>query len=416
VEIRTGMKSRVFLFALGLMSLAVFNGQSTSMAAPHKHKAAAPAQASAPVAAAPAPALGPDGIPAAPEVDAVTYILVDYLSGKVLAEHDADKRVEPASLTKLMTCYAVFHALKAGTLKLDDMVTISEHAWRAEGSRTFVQVGSQVPAEILIKGMIVQSGNDATIALAERVGGTEAAFVQLMNGYAQHLGMTNTHFDDSSGLPSPTHYTTARDLSRLGAALVREYPEYYAWFSIKEFIWNNIKQQNRNGLLERDASVDGMKTGHTDSAGYCLVTSANRQNMRLIAVVLGSHSIKGREDASAALINYGYTFYETVNVKQRGTVMLKPRVFKASEEYFPVGPAQDINLVIPRGHAGSIQTTASVRHPLIAPLSTSTPVGEMQVTVDGKPVVSVPLFPTVDVPPGGIWSRLSDTVLLWFQK
>ena len=410
------MKARALLFALGLMSLAVLNGQATSMAASHKHKAAAPAPAAAAPAAAPAPALGPDGIPAAPEVDAVAYILIDYMSGKVLAERDADKRLEPASLTKLMTCYAVFHALKAGTLKLDDMVTISEHAWRAEGSRTFVQVGSQVPAEILIKGMIVQSGNDATIALAERVGGTEAAFVQLMNGYAQHLGMTNTHFDDSSGLPSPTHYTTARDLSKLGAALVREYPEYYAWFSIKEFIWNNIKQQNRNGLLERDASVDGMKTGHTDSAGFCLVTSANRQNMRLITVVLGSHSIKGREDASAALINYGYTFYETINVKQRGTVVLKPRVFKAAEEYYPVGPAQDINLVIPRGHAGSIQTNASVRHPLIAPLSTTTQVGELQVTVDGKPVTTVPLFPTVDVPPGGIWSRLSDTVLLWFQK
>ena len=412
------MKSRALLFALGLMSLTVLNGQSTSMAAAHKHKAAAAAKAAAPAtpAPAPAPALGPDGVPAAPDVDAVAYILVDYMSGKVLAERDADKRLEPASLTKLMTCYAVFHALKAGTLKLDDMVTISEHAWRAEGSRTFVQVGSQVPAETLIKGMLVQSGNDATIALAERVGGTEAAFVQLMNGYAQHLGMTNTHFDDSSGLPSPTHYTTARDLSRLGAALVREYPEYYAWFSIKEFIWNNIKQQNRNGLLERDASVDGMKTGHTDSAGYCLVTSANRQNMRLIAVVLGSHSIKDREDASAALINYGYTFYETINVKQRGTAVLKPRVFKASEEYYPVGPAQDINLVIPRGHAGSIQTNASVRHPLVAPLSTTTQVGELQVTIDGKPVTSVPLFPTVNVPSGGVWSRLSDTVLLWFQK
>ncbi len=411
------MKSRALLFAFGLMLLTVLNGQSMSVAASHKHKAAAPAQAAAtPAPAAPAQVLGPDGIPAAPEVDAAAYILIDYMTGKVLAEREADKRLEPASLTKLMTCYAIFHALKAGTLKLDDMVTISEHAWRAEGSRTFVQVGSQVPAETLIKGMIVQSGNDATIALAERVGGTEAAFVQLMNGYAQHLGMTNTHFDDSSGLPSPTHYTTARDLSKLGAALVREYPEYYAWFSIKEFIWNNIKQQNRNGLLERDASVDGMKTGHTDSAGFCLVTSANRQNMRLIAVVLGSHSIKGREDASAALINYGYTFYETINVKQRGTVVLKPRVFKASEEYYPVGPAQDINLVIPRGHAGSIQTNASVRHPLIAPLSTTTQVGEMQVTVDGKPVTTVPLFPTVDVPYGGIWSRLSDTVLLWFQK
>jgi D-alanyl-D-alanine carboxypeptidase (penicillin-binding protein 5/6) len=408
--------ARYLLLSLAALCMVSASPQLWATSRTHKSTAAA-APAAATPAPSPAPAPGaPQGIPSAPDVDARAYILIDYMSGKVLAEHDADARMEPASLTKLMTCYAVFHALKAGTLKLTDMVTISEHAWRAEGSRTFVQVGSQVPAEVLIKGMIVQSGNDATIALAERVGGTEPAFVQLMNEYAKRLGMTSTHFDDSSGLPSPTHYTTARDLSRLGTALVREYPEYYAWFSIREFIWNNIKQDNRNGLLERDASVDGMKTGHTDSAGYCLVTSAVRQNMRLIAVVLGSRSIKGREDASAALINYGYTFYETVNVKQRGTVVLKPRVFKAAEEYFPVGPATDINIVVPRGQGGSIQTNASVRHPLIAPLSTTTAVGELQVSVGGTLVTSVPLYPTVDVPAGGMWSRLSDTVLLWFQK
>src|ERR1700733_16225491 len=395
-----------------------------ALAASHKHAAPAspaPASATASPAASGTATLGaaPTGAmatPNPPEVDARGYILTDYVSGQVLAQRNADARMEPASLTKLMTCYVVFHALKTGTLKLDDQVTISEHAWKAEGSRTFVQVGSKIPAEVLIKGMIVQSGNDATIALAERVGGTEGAFVQLMNDYARRLGLTNTHFDDSSGLPSPTHYTSARDMSLLASALLRDFPEYYPWFSIREFVWNNIKQQNRNGLLERDPSVDGIKTGHTDSAGYCLVTSAMRQNMRLIAVVLGSRDIKGREDASAALINYGYTFYETVNVKQHGTVVLKPRVFKASEEYFPVGPATDINLVIPRGQAGSIQTTATVHHPLIAPLTTTTPVGELQVTIGGTLVTSVPLYPTVDVPAGGMWSRLSDTVLLWFQK
>src|ERR1700728_3136082 len=412
------MKPSALLFALALAVLPVLDPTAIALAATHGRNTA-PAPAAAPAsapAAAPAAATpgGPLTVPSAPDVDAHGYILVDYMSGKVLADRNADVRMEPASLTKLMTCYVVFHALKTGTLKLDDMVTISAHAWHAEGSRTFVQVGSQVPAEVLIKGMIVQSGNDATIALAERVGGTEGAFVQLMNDTAGRLGMATTHFDDSSGLPSPTHYTTAHDMALLASALVRDFPDYYPWFSIREFVWNNIKQQNCNGLLERDASVDGMKTGHTDSAGYCLVTSAKRDNMRVIAVVLGSHSIKGREDASAALINYGYTFYETINVKQRGTVVLKPRVFKAAEEYYPVGPAQEINLVIARGHAGSIQTTASVRHPLIAPLSTATPVGEMQVTIDGKPITSVPLFPTVDVPAGGIWSRLSDTVLLWF--
>ena len=262
-----------------------------------RHASAQPATAPAAAAAAaaasrPAPGAAPTS-PSAPDVDARAYILVDYTSGQALAQRNADARMEPASLTKLMTCYVVFHALKAGTLKLDDQVTISEHAWRAEGSRTFVQVGSKVPAEVLIKGMIVQSGNDATIALAERVGGTEGAFVQMMNDYARRLGMRSTHFDDSSGLPSPTHYTTAHDMALLASALVRDFPEYYPWFSIREFVWNNIKQENRNGLLERDPSVDGMKTGHTDTAGYCLVTSAKRQDMRLISVVLGSNSIKG---------------------------------------------------------------------------------------------------------------------------
>jgi serine-type D-Ala-D-Ala carboxypeptidase (penicillin-binding protein 5/6) len=396
----------------------------STLAASHKHAAPAnPAPASAtgtPAASGTAtPGAAPTGAmatPNPPEVDARGYILTDYVSGQVLAQRNADARMEPASLTKLMTCYVVFHALKTGTLKLDDQVTISEHAWKAEGSRTFVQVGSKVPAEVLIKGMIVQSGNDATIALAERVGGTEGAFVQLMNEYARHLGMANTHFDDSSGLPSPTHYTTAHDLSLLASALVRDYPEYYPWFSIREFIWNNIKQENRNGLLERDASVDGMKTGHTDSAGYCLVTSAKRQDMRLVAVVLGSNSIKGREDASAALVNYGFTFFESVNVKRRGTPVLKPRVYKAAEEFYSVGPAADINIVVPRGQAGSIMTTATVQHRLIAPISSSTQVGDLQVVVNGKPVTSVPLYPVGDVPEGGIWSRLSDTVLLWFQK
>jgi D-alanyl-D-alanine carboxypeptidase (penicillin-binding protein 5/6) len=356
------------------------------------------------------------GVPNPPDVYAKAYILIDYTSGQVLAQHDADARMEPASLTKLMTCYVVFHALKAGTLKLQEPITISEHAWRAEGSRTFLQVGSQVPAEILIKGMIVQSGNDASIALAERIGGTEPAFVQMMNDDARQLGMSNTHFDDSTGLPSPTHYSSARDLSRLAAALVRDFPEYYTWFSVKEFIWNNIKQDNRNGLLERDPTVDGLKTGHTDSAGYCLVTSAKRDTMRLIGVVLNSPSVKGREDASAALLNYGFTFYQTVTVKQKDSVVLKPRVFKGAEEYFTVGPATDVVMTLPRNEVGSIQTSATAQRRLVAPINRTTPVGELQIVVDNKPVKSVPLFPLADVPAGGIWSRLSDTVVLWFQK
>ncbi|MFI4868457.1 MAG: D-alanyl-D-alanine carboxypeptidase family protein [Steroidobacterales bacterium] len=410
-----------FFASLAAVCMLVLLLPLMALAATHKHHAkAAPASSTAAAAAASAaPAASPGGvagIPNAPDVDARAYVLVDYTSGQALAQRNPDARMEPASLTKLMTCYVVFQALKAGTLKLDEPVTISEHAWRAEGSRTFVQVGSKVPAEVLVKGMIVQSGNDATIALAERVGGTEAGFVQIMNDYARRLGMTGTHFDDSSGLPSPTHYTTAHDMALLAGALVRDFPEYYPWFSIREFLWNNIKQDNRNGLLERDPSVDGMKTGHTDTAGYCLVTSAKRQDMRLISVVFGSNSIKGREDASAALVNYGFTFYETVNVKRRGTAVLKPRVYKAAEEFYSVGPASDINIIVPRGQAGSIMTTATVQRRLIAPLSTSSQVGELQVVVGGKPVTSVPLYPIANVPEGGIWSRLSDTVLLWFQK
>ena len=274
---------------------------------------------------------------------------------------------------------------------------------------------ARCPAEVLIKGMIVQSGNDATIALAERVGGTEAAFVQLMNSYAQRLGMTNTHFDNSTGLPSPTHYTTAHDLSLLARALVRDFPNYYAWFSIREFVWNNIRQENRNGLLGRDPSVDGMKTGHTDAAGYCLVTSAKRDNMRLVAVVLNSNSIKAREEASAALINYGYTNYQVINVERAGTTILKPRVYKAVDDYYSVGPNADVSIVVPRGEAGSIETTAFVNRPLLAPLSTSVAVGALQIVVGGKPIKSVPLYPLVNVPQGGFWSRLTDSMRLWSQ-
>ena len=381
-----------------------------------------PLQALAVTAGAPtsvppsAPLDQPAPVPTPPDVDAQAYVLVDYASGQVLAERNQNMRMAPASLTKLMTCYVVFHALKTGALKLDDPVTISEHAWRAEGSRTFLQVGSQVPAEVLIKGMIVQSGNDATIALAERVAGTEGAFVQLMNEYAQRLGMSSTHFEDSTGLPSPSHYTTAHDLSLLAAALIRDYPQYYHWFSLRDFVWNHIHQDNRNGLLTHDPSVDGLKTGHTDEAGYCLITSAKRGNMRLIAVVLHSASIKGREDASAALLNFGFTFYETIAVERGGTTVLRPHVYKAAEEYYPVGPMYDVSIVIPRDEAGSIQTSAVVNPLLVAPLRTDQPVGQLQIVVGGRPIQSVPLYPLMNIPLGGMWSRLSDDVRLWFHS
>lgn len=355
-------------------------------------------------------------IPRPPSVPTRGYILMDFQSGRVLAEQLPDERMEPASLTKLMSAYGVFKALKAKSLKESDVVTISEHAWRAEGSRTFVQVGTQVPADVLIKGMIVQSGNDATIALAERVGGTEDGFVQLMNTYARQLGMKNTNFENSTGLPGAQHYSTARDMAILGRAIVREFPDYYKLYSVREFTWNKITQHNRNGLLSRDPTVDGMKTGHTESAGYCLVSSANRDGMRLISVVLGSKTVKQREDASAALLNYGYTFYETVKIKGRGDTVLTPRVFKSDEETAPIGTMQNIYITVARGEGTKLKTSAQVSEPLIAPLAANKPVGELTVTSSsGEVVARAPLVPLKSVPLGGFWTRMTDSVMLWFE-
>jgi D-alanyl-D-alanine carboxypeptidase (penicillin-binding protein 5/6) len=378
--------------------------------------AAAPAKVAAPKPAAPATQSPPPSVPLAtpPTVPARTWVLIDYDSGQTLADQDADKRIEPASLTKLMTAYVVFTALREGRLKMNESVLISEHAWRAEGSRTFVQVGTRVPVDVLVKGMIIQSGNDATIALAERVGGSESAFVQMMNGYAQHLGMTGTHYQDTSGLPSPNHYSTARDLAILSRALLRDFPEYYPIFSLKEFTWNNIRQENRNGLLERDPSVDGIKTGHTETAGYCLISSAKRSGMRLISVVTGSKSVTERESASAALLTYGFTFYETVAVKNAGEMVLKPRVYKGAEKFTAAAPASAVHVTVPRGQAGSVSVRSELHQPLLAPLAAGTAIGQMQVFVAGKLALTVPLYPRPAVAVGGWWRRLVDTVILWF--
>jgi D-alanyl-D-alanine carboxypeptidase (penicillin-binding protein 5/6) len=383
------------------------------LAATGMHAAVAAQPASSAAVAPPASAAAP--VPKAPSVDARAYLLIDEASGQTLAESNADQRMEPASITKLMSAYLVFQALKDGRLSLNDPVTISEHAWRAEGSRTFVQVGTQVPVDVLVHGMIVQSGNDATIALAEKVGGTEPAFVEMMNTTAQRLGMTSTHFEDSSGLPSPTHYSTARDIATLSRALIRDFPDRYPLYSIKEFTWNKITQGNRNGLLTRDPSVDGIKTGHTDSAGYCLVTSAKRQGTRLISVVLGTKSEKAREDASAALINYGFTFYETIDVKKAHDTVLQPRVYKGAEASVAVGPASDLRLTVPRGQSALITTAATLREPLIAPLATNVSIGELQVTLNGKVISRTPLYPIKAVAEAGWWGRTVDSVSLWFK-
>ncbi len=353
-------------------------------------------------------------IPTAPAVDAKAFIVVDYHTGKVLASQEAVARMEPASLTKLMTAYLVFQELAAGKLKLDEPVVVSEHAWRSEGSRTFIELGKPVSVELLILGMIVQSGNDATIALAERIAGTEETFAQLMNATATRLGMVGTHFENSSGLPSPQHYTTARDMSLLAVAMIRDFPQYYKYYSVREFEHNGIKQQNRNGLLERDPSVDGLKTGHTDSAGYCLVTSALREGMRLVSVVLGSTSMKARENASASLLNYGFAFYDTKLVVKGGTALASTKVWKAAATPVDVGIKDDLYITLPRGQAGDVKTAVDVQPRLIAPLSLDANVGQLRVFAGDQTLATLPVHPLKSVAAGGWWRRLIDTIRLWF--
>jgi D-alanyl-D-alanine carboxypeptidase (penicillin-binding protein 5/6) len=357
-------------------------------------------------------------IPAPPAVNARAWILTDHFTGKVLAEHNADAREEPASLTKLMTAYVVFQALAEGRLKLTDEAVISKHAWHAEGSRSFVQVGTQIPVDILIKGMIVQSGNDATIALAEKLGGTEDAFAQMMNEYARRLGMSRSHFVNSDGLPASDHYTSARDMAILASALIRQFPQYYGLFSLREFVWNNIRQGNRNTLLGKDPTVDGLKTGHTDAAGYCLVASANREGMRLVSVVMGAPSERVREEASAALLNYGYTFFETVRIRTARTTVLKPRVYKSAGEFAAVGVPDDVYVVTPRGQSAALTTSARLTHePLIAPLAPGERVGEFTVSdASGEVLARAPLVALAPVPAGSLWTRMVDTVTLWFRR
>jgi D-alanyl-D-alanine carboxypeptidase (penicillin-binding protein 5/6) len=361
------------------------------------------------------PVLAAVPIPKPPSIDARAYVLVDYQSGRVLAGDKADAQLEPASITKLMTGYIVFRAIREKRLGLQDPVTISEHAWKSEGSRTFAQVGTQIPVDTLVKGMIVQSGNDATIALAEKLGGTEDGFVQMMNAYAQELGLRNSHFDNSWGGPGPTHYMSAHDIATLSARLIREFPEEYKLYSIREFVWNGIKQQNRNGLLARDPSVDGIKTGHTETAGYCLASSARRGDQRLIAVVLGTGGFKQREDASAALLNFGFTFYETARIKGAGDVILKPEVYKGEEDRVTLVPARDVFVTVGRGSVAQLKTAATVKEPVIAPIKAGQALGELTVS-DGKDVIArVPLVAKEAVPEGGWWTRTMDGIALWMR-
>ncbi|NNF52505.1 MAG: D-alanyl-D-alanine carboxypeptidase [Gammaproteobacteria bacterium] len=354
-------------------------------------------------------------VPAPPSLNAKGYIMLDHHSGVILAEKNADERLPPASLTKLMTAYVTFSELAQGKLGLDDLVTISEKAWRTPGSRMFIEVGKQVTVEDLLKGMIVQSGNDASVALSEHVAGTEDSFADLMNYYADQLAMANSRFRNSTGLPADDHYSTASDMAILASALIREFPDYYLWYSQKEFTYNDITQHNRNTLLWRDASVDGLKTGHTDAAGYCLVASAKKESMRLITVVMGTPSEKARADSSQALLNYGFRFFETHRLYAAGETIENARVWKADNETVAVGLANDLFVTIPRGSYKNLKAVMDLQGSLTAPVEVQTGVGSVSVSLDEEPLAELPLVTLADVPSGSIFRRMADTVLLWFE-
>lgn len=355
------------------------------------------------------------GIPEPPVIGAKSYFLVDANSGFELAAFQPDQPLAPASLTKLMSAYTIFKALDDGEIGLDDVVTVSEKAWRMPGSRMFIEVGSRIPVRELLLGMIVQSGNDASVALAEHVAGSEAVFAEVMNRYAESLGMDASHFVNVTGLPDENHYSTARDLAILARAIINEYPEYYDLYSVREYTWNDISQRNRNRLLWRDSSVDGMKTGHTDEAGYCLVSSAERDGMRVVSVVLGMTSPRSRTEGSQALLDYGFRFFDTRLLFRAGETVAEARVWKAEDEFTPLGLPQDLYITVPRGSYDELKSVLQMPAVLVAPVARGQPLAELQVSLNGTKLVREPLRALASNPAGSIWQRTRDGVMLWFD-
>ena len=354
--------------------------------------------------------------PAPPELGVKAYMLVDFDTGKVLAEKNAAMRAEPASLTKIMTVYAVADALRGGHIKLEDTPTVSEFAWKQEGSRMFINVNTPVSVDELLHGDIIQSGNDASVALAEHVSGTEEAFATVMNTHAQTLGMADTHFVNSTGLPDPEHYTTALDLSLLGRALIRDFPEIYKIFAMREYSYNGIRQHNRNGLLNKDPSADGIKTGHTDSAGYCLVGSAKREGMRLISVVMGADSDGARTRASQALLNYGFRFFETRRLYEDSATVTDARVWLGAKETVKLGPVPgSAAITFPRGQYEQLKASVELPARLEAPIKAGQAMGKVNVELDGKTVTTIPLIALEAVEEGSLVSQWIDRAKLMMQ-
>ena len=354
-------------------------------------------------------------IPAAPSVAAKSYILLDFNSGKVLADKNADEKLSPASLTKVMTVYVIFRELKNGRLSLDEKVTISKKAWQTPGSRMFVEVNKQVAIEDLLQGVIIQSGNDASVALAEHVAGDEVTFAAMMNQQAERLGMLNTHFQNSMGLPSKDHYSTARDLAILTKALITEFPDYYRWDSQKEFTYNNITQPNRNKLLWRDKSVDGVKTGYTEDAGYCMITSALRDEMRLISVVMGTASANARANESQSLLNYGFRFFETHRLYQGQEALSETRIWKGDSKKIALGLADDLYVTIPRRHYNDLKAEIKVDSKIIAPVKQGEVLGSVNVSLASEIIANKPLIALKTVNKGSFVDKLYDEALLLLE-
>ena len=353
--------------------------------------------------------------PAPPIIGAKSYLVIDANSAYELASLNADSRLAPASLTKLMSAYAIFRALREEQIRLDDQVTVSEKAWRTPGSRMFIEVGTRVRVKDLLLGMIVQSGNDASVALAEHVAGTESVFAEVMNQYASALGMRSSSFRNATGLPDENHYSTARDLATLASAIVTEFPDYYKWYSVKEFQYGDIKQSNRNSLLWRDSSVDGMKTGHTDDAGYCLVSSAKRDGMRIISVVLGTASAKARVDGSQALLNFGFRFYETRLLYSANEKVTQAKIWKGQFESTELGVLEDLYITIPRGSFDKVESVVNMSTILTAPVAKGQPLAQLQLSLDGTSLIDEPLRALQENPDGSFWQQTRDSVLLWFE-
>jgi D-alanyl-D-alanine carboxypeptidase (penicillin-binding protein 5/6) len=350
--------------------------------------------------------------PSAPTVVAKSYILQDYASGRILAENNSDQRLPPASITKLMTAYVVAHELKSGNITLADEVLISEKAWRMVGSRSFIEVNTKVSVEALLRGMIIQSGNDAAVALAEHIAGSEETFAQMMNQYAQQLGMVDTNYRNATGLPDPDHYTTARDIATLSAAIIREFPEEYKWYSEKQYTYNGITQHNRNKLLWRDSSVDGLKTGHTEEAGYCLAASAVRNDMRLISVVLGTRSENARAQETQKLLNFGFRFFESHQLYASGQKVTETKVWKGATEQLTLGVATPLAVTVPRGRYKDLVATTNLNTPVVAPIETGTVIGQVDIHLGEELIATQPLVAIETVEEGSWFRRIIDTILM----